>query len=162
MRRCGCGRGLRRALGRREDSACNPSAETKSRTQASVESYGTPIKESNETRLYPLTSLGRVTFLPTRRKPTAIPSIHPTGRLTHNVPSKFKFETQANTYRKFGYTGTFALDTPRNARVTPSTPSTTRRERKLLLLKNGSRASSPLPGPSTGPFSRLAPGRFRR
>ena len=85
------------------------------------------------TRLSPLTSLGRVNFLPTRRKPTAIPSIHPTGRLVHNVPCEFKFETRAKYYRKFGYTGSLAPDTPRNARVTPPTPST-RRERKLLLL----------------------------
>ena len=37
--------------------------------------------------------------------------MHPTGRLVHKVPCEFEFETRANTYRKFGYTGSLAPDT---------------------------------------------------
>ena len=109
MRRCGCGPGLRRAAGRREDSACSSGRRDKSSRVDLTESYGTPYAKSSDTRLCALTSLGREKFLPTPRKPTATPSINPTGRLVHKVPCEFKFETQATHLSEGMHTGTLAV-----------------------------------------------------
>mgnify|MGYP007045337125 CR=1 FL=1 len=63
----------------RTRSACTGTEPMPTRTIA-LKSLSIPRAKTGSDRLSPLTSLGRVNFLPTPRKPTAITSVHPTGR----------------------------------------------------------------------------------